>query len=118
VRFAAVEQGQRVELQARLPVVLALEGQPEGLADGEHLRARLAMELDGLPLEVASERFAADGTARIGIPAPGRYRVSWLRERDRDSDVDSQLWCTTSSTIDIGENASSQRVVVAAPRAQ
>ncbi|MBL8899380.1 MAG: hypothetical protein JNM84_17215, partial [Planctomycetes bacterium] len=105
VRFAAVEQGQRVELEVRLPVVLALEGRPEGLAEGEHLRARLAMELDGLPLEVDSERFGADGTARIGIPAPGPYRVSWLRERDRDNGVDSQPWSTTTSTIEIGESA-------------
>jgi hypothetical protein len=117
VRFFEVEQGQRVELEAGLPVLLALEGRAEGLADGEHLRARLERTLDGLHLQADSERFDAAGTARVLLPAPGRYRVTWRREVERGADIDSRSLDAEAGAVVVEEGPSERRLSVAAPRA-
>jgi hypothetical protein len=116
VRYSDVDQGQRVELEASLPVVLALEGRPEGLGAEEHLRARLELTLDGLLLAADSDRFDAQGLARAFLPAPGRYGVSWLRDEERGTQISTHTLDAESATVEAGAGPGEQRLGVTAPK--
>jgi hypothetical protein len=113
-----LEAGRRVRLAPPLRIALHLRDARSMPAAPVTLHAELtrieAVERPGF----SSTPFDGNGLARVDLPAPGRYRVSWIERRPRGSRTEDTPRAADSQEVAIEDLAGEQRVEIAAPWAK